>query len=65
MIPSVPFRELYFLDGLRRFRREALDLPLVYVGGVISRANADEVLDREGFDFVQMGRAFAQRGRIL
>lgn len=56
MIPSVPFGELYFLDGARRFR-EALDLPLVYVGGVISRANADEVLDREGFDFVQMGRA--------
>ncbi|HBY16179.1 MAG TPA: NADH:flavin oxidoreductase [Porphyromonadaceae bacterium] len=56
MIPSVPFRELYFLDDARRFR-EALDLPLVYVGGVISRANADEVLDREGFDFVQMGRA--------
>lgn len=56
MIPSVPFKELYFLDDARRFR-EALDLPLVYIGGVISRANADEVLDREGFDFVQMGRA--------
>lgn len=70
MIPSVPFRELYFLDDARRFR-EALDLPLVYVGGVISRANADEVLDREGFDFVQMGRAllnepdFVNRMRMM
>ena len=43
----------------------ALDLPLVYVGGVISRANADEVLDREGFDFVQMGRVLLATSRIL
>lgn len=56
MIPSVPFRELYFLDDARLFRRE-LQLPLIYVGGVCSRANADTVLDDEGFDFVQMGRA--------
>lgn len=56
MIPSVPFRELYFLDNARLFRKE-LDLPLVYVGGVVSRENADKVLDAEGFDFIQMGRA--------
>lgn len=56
MIPSVPFKELYFLDDARIFRRE-LKLPLIYVGGVCSRANADTVLDDEGFDFVQMGRA--------
>lgn len=56
MIPTVPFKELYFLDDARLFRRE-LSLPLIYVGGVCSRANADKVLDDEGFDFVQMGRA--------
>lgn len=56
MIPSVPFRELYFLDDARLFRKE-LDLPLVYVGGVVSRENADKVLDAESFDFIQMGRA--------
>lgn len=56
MIPAEPFRELYFLDDARFFRRE-LSLPLIYVGGVVSRANADRVLDDEGFDFVQMGRA--------
>ena len=56
MIPSVPFRELYFLDDARLFRKE-LDLPLVYVGGIVSRENADKVLDAEGFDFIQMGRA--------
>lgn len=56
MIPTVPFKELYFLDDARLFRRE-LNLPLVYVGGVVTRDNADTVLDKEGFDFIQMGRA--------
>jgi 2,4-dienoyl-CoA reductase-like NADH-dependent reductase (Old Yellow Enzyme family) len=56
MIPTVPFRELYFLEDAREFRN-ALKMPLVYVGGVVSRDNADTVLDKEGFDFIQMGRA--------
>lgn len=56
MIPKVPFKELYFLDDARLFRRE-LSLPLIYVGGVVRRSGADKVLDEEGFDFVQMGRA--------
>lgn len=56
MIPSVPFKELYFLDDARIFRRE-LNLPLIYVGGAVDRNGIDKVLDGEGFDFVQMGRA--------
>ena len=56
MIKDEPFRELYFLDDARRFKQE-LKLPLVYVGGVVSRQGMETVLDREGFDFVQMGRA--------
>ena len=56
MIPTVPFKELYFLDDAKLFRKN-LKLPLVYVGGVVSRKNADTVLDKEGFDFIQMGRA--------
>lgn len=56
MIPSVPFKPLYFLEDARIFRRE-LKLPLIYVGGVVDRRGADKVLDEEGFDFIQMGRA--------
>lgn len=56
MIPSAPFKPLYFLDDARLFRQE-LKLPLIYVGGVIDREGADKVLDDEGFDFIQMGRA--------
>lgn len=55
MIPTEPFKELYFLDDARRFRR-ALKGTLVYVGGVSSRPSAERVMD-EGFDFLQMGRA--------
>lgn len=56
MVPSEKFKELYFLEDARRFRRELPDMPLVYVGGVVSRRGAEKVLD-EGFQFVQMGRA--------
>lgn len=56
MIPSAPFKPLYFLDDARRFRR-ALKLPLIYVGGVVDREGAETVIDQEGFEFLQMGRA--------
>lgn len=56
MIPSEPFKELYFLDDARLFRKEIKNTKLVYVGGVVSREGADKVLS-EGFDFIQMGRA--------
>lgn len=56
MIPSVPFKELYFLEDAKVFQKE-LKLPLVYVGGIVSRENAEQIVDKEGFDFIQMGRA--------
>ena len=55
MIPAVPFREAYFLEDALKFRK-ALDMPLVYVGGLVSREKIDEVLN-DGFEAVQMGRA--------
>ena len=55
MIPSVPFRVAYFLEDALKFR-EALDIPLVYVGGLVSRQKIEEVLNH-GFEAVQMGRA--------
>lgn len=55
MIPSVPFREAYFLEDALKFRK-ALDIPLVYVGGLVSRQKIEEVLNH-GFEAVQMGRA--------
>ena len=55
MIPKSPFKELFFLEDSLRFR-EALKMPLVYVGGVVSGEGADKVME-SGFDFIQMGRA--------
>lgn len=55
MIPTVPFKEAYFLEDALEFRKE-VKMPLVYVGGLVSREKIDEVLDH-GFEFVQMGRA--------
>ena len=56
MVPSVPYRPLYFLEDALRFKSE-LSLPLVYVGGVTSREGLEEIVDKQGFEFVQMGRA--------
>ncbi len=56
MIPKVAYRPLYFLEDARIFRRE-LKLPLIYVGGATSRSSLEQLVDREGFEFVQMGRA--------
>ena len=56
MSPTVPFKEAYFLEDALRFRTEIKEIPLVYVGGLVSREKIDEVLD-DGFEFVQMGRA--------
>ncbi len=50
-----PWSECYFLDDARKFREE-LRGPLIYVGGVVSRAGADRAL-AAGFDLVQMARS--------
>ena len=55
MIPSVPYKECYFLDDAKIFRNE-LKLPLIYVGGASTRSSIEKVLG-EGFEFVQMARA--------
>ena len=56
MIPTVPFKEAYFLDDALKFRAELPDMPLAYVGGLVAREKIDEVLNH-GFEAVQMGRA--------
>lgn len=58
MIPSEPFREMYFLEQAKVFRSQ-LKGTLVYVGGAVSRQGIDQALDA-GFDFVQMGRALVR-----
>lgn len=54
MIPSVPFREGYFLEDAREFRK-AVKIPLVCLGGLFSRSIIEQAL-RDGFEFVGMAR---------
>lgn len=55
IIPEVPFKEAYFLEDAKKFRAE-LKLPLIYVGGLISKEKMEEVLEA-GFQGLQMARA--------
>lgn len=54
--PTVTYKRLFFLEDAKKFRAALPDMPLVYVGGVNSRKDADEVMDA-GFEMLQMGRA--------
>jgi 2,4-dienoyl-CoA reductase-like NADH-dependent reductase (Old Yellow Enzyme family) len=55
LFPSYPFEEGFFLPLARQFR-DALSMPLIYLGGV-NRAETVASVLQEGFDFVAMGRA--------
>jgi len=55
LIKDVPFQEKYFLQDARIFRK-ALKMPLVYVGGLLSKEAIEEVL-AEGFEAVAMARS--------
>lgn len=55
IIPTVPYKDAYFLEDAKEFRK-AVSLPLVYVGGMVSRSSIEEALGA-GFSAVQMARA--------
>ena len=55
VIPTVPYTDAYFLERAKRFRA-ALDMPLIYVGGMTDLHRMEEVLD-SGFVAFQMARA--------
>lgn len=55
LIKPVPYKEAYFLEDARKIRN-SVTLPLVYVGGMVSGAGIESVLE-EGFEFIQIARA--------
>lgn len=55
MVQRYPFEPLFLLDGARRIR-DAVDIPVGYVGGVVSLEDMQQLID-EGFAFMQVGRA--------
>ena len=55
LIPTVPYKDAYFLEDALQFR-EAVKMPLIYVGGLTSLSKMEEVLDA-GFQGLQVARA--------
>ncbi len=55
LIPTLPYRDNYFLEDAKVIRAQ-VQVPLIYIGGVVSRASIDEVL-AAGFEGVAMARA--------
>ncbi|MBR4755565.1 MAG: NADH:flavin oxidoreductase, partial [Bacteroidales bacterium] len=55
IIPTVPYKDAYFLEDAMEFRK-VVSLPLIYVGGMVSRSSIEKVLGA-GFAAVQMARA--------
>jgi len=51
---SYPYKPTFFLEASKRIK-EAVSCPVIYVGGVSTRADIDRVF-AAGFDFVQVGR---------
>ena len=54
-LKAYPYEEAYFADKARRFL-DAVDLPIVLLGGVSRLDTAQDAID-DGFAFVAMGRA--------
>ncbi|KWR83085.1 NADH:flavin oxidoreductase [Cupriavidus sp. IDO] len=53
--PDLAFRELYFLEA-SRVVRQAVRMPLAYIGGVKSLDNVERLME-EGFDCIALARA--------
>jgi len=63
LFPSYPFEEAFLLPFARQFLA-ALDLPLVYLGGVNKLDTVNQMLG-EGFAFVAMARALLREPDLL
>jgi 2,4-dienoyl-CoA reductase-like NADH-dependent reductase (Old Yellow Enzyme family) len=55
MVQRYPFEPLFLLDGAQHIR-DAVSIPVGYVGGVLSLADIQRLVS-EGFAFVQLGRS--------
>jgi len=55
LVQRYPFENLFLLKGACEIRK-AVDIPVVYVGGVLSLTDIQRVL-AAGLDFIEIGRA--------
>ena len=62
-VPKIEFKELYFWEYSTKIR-EAVDLPLAYLGGVKSADNVAHCMDA-GFEAVQLARALLREPDLV
>jgi 2,4-dienoyl-CoA reductase-like NADH-dependent reductase (Old Yellow Enzyme family) len=55
IVREVPYQDLFLLEQSKRIK-DAVKIPVIYIGGVCSLENMEKVMN-EGFEFVQIGRA--------
>jgi len=55
MVQTYPFEPMFLLSGARKIK-DAVKIPVVYVGGALSLDRMEAVI-AEGFQFIQIGRA--------
>lgn len=55
LVQQYPYTPLFLAEGTKKIK-DALSIPVIYIGGV---RNRDDIisLEKEGFEFVQVGRA--------
>jgi len=58
LVQRYPFEPLFLLEGARQIR-DAVRIPVVYVGGVLSIGDMEKVM-QERFEFMEVGRATIQ-----
>jgi 2,4-dienoyl-CoA reductase-like NADH-dependent reductase (Old Yellow Enzyme family) len=63
LMPDYPWEEAYFRDDARRYL-EALDLPIILLGGINRPDTVQGALD-EGFSFVAMARALLREPDLV
>lgn len=56
MVPTVPYKEAFFLEDALKFRQALPDMKFIYVGGLVAGDKINEVLSH-GFEAVQMARS--------
>ena len=63
IVKEVPYKELFLLEQAKRIK-DAVKIPVIYIGGVCSVDNMETAM-REGFEFVQIGRALIRDPNII
>jgi 2,4-dienoyl-CoA reductase-like NADH-dependent reductase (Old Yellow Enzyme family) len=63
IVREFPFKELFLFDLAKRIK-DAVKIPVAYIGGVCSVDDMDKAM-QEGYEFVQIGRATIRDPNVI